>query len=267
MSSSLHPTVCTIALAILTVTANGPALAAERLFNFGSLTFADERSRRAVETYIAFLERDAVGFANHLATIRALARSDVEYRVTVTSQLGDGIEGAISTDGVRVDIRVDGRTGPGGPRWSLNSRLAHEFEHARQFEDGEFAFLRDRRTGDWGSEDATYDIGDEVKAWEAQLTAASPEDLWTGQGCRRSPSQLQRFAEARTDDARARFLVSIGYSDRNPVLDSNVVAASPRHPAGTLLRPPQLPNFFGRIHTSAHDAAVARAQNSPKSSS
>lgn len=267
MSSSLHPTVCTIALAILAVTANGPAAAGERPFSFGSLTFADERSRRVVETYIAFLERDAVCFAKHLATIRALSRSDVEYRITVTSHLGDGIEGAVSTDGVRVDIRVDGRTGPGGARWSLNSRLAHEFEHARQFEDGEFAFLRDRRTGDWGSEDATYDIGDEVKAWEAQLAAASPDDLWTGQGCRRSPSQLQRFAEARTDDARARFLVSIGYADRNPVLDCNVVAANPKHAAGTLLRPPQLQNFFGRIHTSAHDAAVARARNSPKASS
>ena len=267
MSSSLHPTVCAIALAILAMTATSPSNAGERPINFGSLTFADERSRQMVEAYIAFLERDVDCFAKHLATIRSLARSDVEYRVTVTSQLGDGIEGMLSTDGVRVFIRVDGRAGPGGARWSLHSRLAHEFEHARQFENGEFAFLRDHRTGAWGSEYATYDLGDEVRAWEAQLAVSTADDLWTSPCGHRKPSFLQRFADARSTLERARVLVSMGYTGRNPELDSNVVAASPRHPTGTLLGPPQLPNFFGRIHTSAHDAAVARARNSPKASS
>jgi hypothetical protein len=267
MSPSLHPTLCSVALAILATAAPVNASATERPFEFGSLTFADGRSRRAVEDYVAYLERDATANAGRLATIRKLASSDVTYCVTVTSELGDGVEGSISTDGERVFIRVDGRCGPGGARWSMNARLAHEFEHARQFENGEFAFLRDRQTGRWGSEAATYDLGDEIKAWEAQLAVASTDDLWTGQGCRRAPSVLQRFADARTPQARAQVLVSIGYTGRNAELDRNVVAASPRHQAGMLLRPPFAPNFFGRVHTPARGVTAAPVDDSTPSSS
>lgn len=87
----------------------------------------------------------------------------------------------------------------------MNGRLAHELEHGRQFDDGEISFLKNSK-GKWTASPTTYDIGDEINAFKAQLRA-SPSDAFR--------SFLPSFANARTDDERKGVLVRIsdGYRE------------------------------------------------------
>jgi hypothetical protein len=140
------------------------------------------------------------------------------------------------------------RAGPSAA--SLNSRFAHELEHARQFDSGEIAFGRDPATGKWYPVKNFYDMGDEVKAWAAQLKLAIPRDFWsTAKGSLR-PTLLKRFADTSGDAARAAVLTQYGaYAGRRSILNCNVVVRSRTgFVARQLVRPGKRPNFFGRIY-------------------
>ena len=209
----------------------------------GAISFADDRARARYEAYAIFLERDPHRFASAIATVRRLERSDVEYRFTTGGAFEWNVEGSLTTDGERVYVNIADRGA-----MSRNSRIAHELEHARQFDDGEIAFERDPRTGGWVAHRASYDIGDEVKAWSVQLNASIEEDFWRRPegGAWRLPSLLGEFAEVESDEARARLLAERGYGELARVPNSHVAFARSRgYGVGQLLRG----HLFGRVRT------------------
>jgi hypothetical protein len=238
-----------------------------------SILFVDDRARERFDEYRAFLNKDQKRFAAHLATIARLERSDVQYVIAVGVRFEPGVEGALTSDGERVIVSVVDFNGPGAEVASLFSRFAHELEHARQFDAGELALARDPQTGKWRSHYASYDIGDEIKAWEAQHVAASPQDYWLHRKGIWVPTLLRVFANEKTDAGRARVLVQHGYSSVNPVLNCNVrFAATAGYAVGQVVRPGLTgeTNVFGRVFaveppTSAPpppvDAAVSATRN------
>ncbi len=214
------------------------------------LTFANEEARRIFDGYVEFLGSDPERFEQHLATIRQLQASEIHYQLVMIEEAGHGIEGRVTTDGRSVFIHLTHVGGPYGEVASMNSRLAHELEHARQFDSGEIAFARDTSTGRWGPVVATYDIGDDVKAWEAQLAASVGTDFFDrarGTGVV-IPSLLRIFADAGGFEARASVLMANGYKDLRPIVNSNVgFAAKAKLAAGTVVHPGMRENFFGRV--------------------
>ena len=228
------------------------------------LTFANEEARRIFEGYVEFLGTDPDRFANHLSTIRQLQASEIHYELVMIEEAGDGIEGRVTTDGRSVFIHLTHVGGPHGEVASMNSRLAHELEHARQFDSGEIAFARDPATGRWGPLVATYDIGDDVKAWEAQLVASVGADFFDrarGTGVI-IPSLLRLFADAGGFEARASVLMANGYTDLRPIVNSNVgFAAKAKLAAGTVVHPGMRENFFGRVHGTPIDVARPAADS------
>lgn len=213
-----------------------------------SLDFTDERSAAAFRAYKTTLASDPSRYDAELATVSRLERSDVRYVIRVAPTAEPGVEGDVSTDGERVFVTVSDGGGPYGETASLASRLAHELEHARQFDAGELAFVRDPRDGRWKPQLSSYDIGDEVKAWAAQLRVASASDFWLVTHRKREPSVLKLFSLAADDDARAGVLRGHGYADRYPVRGCDV--AFPRatgFAAGELVRPTERLAFFGRV--------------------
>jgi hypothetical protein len=214
-----------------------------------SLGFADERARTRFLEYRRFLEEEPARYVAELATIDRLVASDIEYVVAVCDPLGPGIEGCLTTDGERVVINVTDVRGVSGDIASLNSRFAHELEHARQFDAGELALARDPVTGNWISDYNSYDIGDEVKAWTAQLRASSPRDYWRELNGMRKPTTLRRFASAADDVERARVLLAHGYARVNPLLDRRVhMRADAGLSAGDVVHPSAGHDIFGRLY-------------------
>jgi hypothetical protein len=212
------------------------------------------RDDRAPERFAAYrdaIERDPVKFASHLATLRQLERSDVRYVLAVVRRSEGSVEGRITTDGERVMLYVTDVGGPAAEKMSLNSRIAHELEHARQFDSGELALARDPASGEWRSEYESYDIGDEVAAWTAQLALASGHDFWTRRFDTWQPTLLRLFANERTDAARANLLARCGYARVNPAMHTDVTVVSDAgYTVGQLLRPDLARglNVFGRVH-------------------
>lgn len=225
---------------------------AEALEVEASLVCSDADAVTRLADYEAFLRSDPKRFARELATLEQLRRSDVRYVVRIGGVFEPGVEGSLTTDGERIFVSVAG----GCCGASLNSRLAHELEHARQFDDGEIAFSWDAATRSWRPAYSSYDIGDEVLAWQAQLRTALPLDYWRVTSRDRKPTLLQLFSQAETDDARAAVLVSHGYVDRNPVAGS-IVAFPARFGfrAGQMVRPSAELAFFGRVHGAAASAS------------
>ena len=222
-------------VAALCLCASGPVEA------LGSVTFADERARERYEAYVAWLGRDRGRFSAELETVRRLEQSDVEYRFTTDGELEWNVEGSVTTDGERVFVNI----AEGGAA-SRHSRIAHELEHARQFDEGELGFERDPKTGRWVAHRASYDVGDEVKAWSVQLNASIEEDFWRRPegGPWRLPSLLGEFAEAESDEARAAVLADRGYRGlrRRPGCDVAFDRRSGYRP-GQLVRG----RLFGRV--------------------
>jgi hypothetical protein len=219
--------------------------------NCASITFADEAARERFASYVSFLEEDSEKFASELATVRQLACSDVEYRLRTGSSFPPGAEGLLTTDGERVVIDVSEGTDMDGRSASVNSCIAHEFEHARQIDAGEFAFWRDPETGRWLPLESSCDLGDEVKAWTVQLRASSPADLWTHSNGTIRPTRLLAFKNARTNEERVRILAKVPrYRNIRRSADCNVVFSSTTgYTAGQFLRPTEKANFFGRART------------------
>jgi hypothetical protein len=214
----------------------------------GSITFRDARARAKFDDYVAFLTADREKFSTELETLRHLSQSDVEYHVSVSGTRVGGVEGRLTTDGSRILVTVFGAGGPSAGMVSLNSRFAHELEHARQFDDGELAFAHDPESGRWHPLRSTYDIGDEVKAWEAQLKASVAPDFWDKRAQMRERSLLGDFALARTFEDRVRMLIARAYPTIWPVCDCDVVVTTAAgYVAGQLVRPDQGGRFFGRV--------------------
>jgi len=130
------------------------------------------------------------------------------------------------------------------------ARIAHELEHARQFDAGELALACDPKTGRWASHYGSYDIGDEVKAWRAQLDVAGATDYWSHRRGTWTPTLLRLFANERNDAGRARVLAQHGYASVNPVFESNLrFDAATGYAVGQLVRPnlSRGANVFGRV--------------------
>lgn len=238
-----------VLLAISTAAHPAPSRAA--------VVFEDEAARRDFAAYVAVLERDPAKYATELATVRQLERSEVEYRVRVGGPLPDGADGALTTDGERVyvDVPSDGDRAKFFSRFSERACLAHELEHARQFDDGEFVFARDPASGRWGPATPSFDIGDEVKAWSAQLRLSVGRDFWRrprGTPAPR-PSLLAKFAAAKSDGERARVLIENGYGHLTPAAGSATVSPVPGRRLGDLVRPCERPNLFFRMPAVAQE--------------
>jgi hypothetical protein len=224
-----------------------------------TVTFDGTAEQRTVAAYVAYLERHAAKCASELATVRQLERSDVEFRVRVGGDFRAGVDGELTTDGERVFVHISDGAGASGrgsemfTRFSERACFAHEFEHARQFDAGEFAFERDPATGRWHAERPSFDIGDERRAWEAQLRLATSEDFWRRNvgSVERKPSLLAMFAEARTDAERESVLEQHGYGHISRVPNRGWAPAAGAFPAGALVRPESVPNVFGRVRRDA----------------
>ncbi len=220
-AASLPARLCLALLAAFAVvgTCAGRTSADDLAASHGSVTFVDDGARSAYDDYVEFLRRDPVEFADELATLRLVESSKMEYRLRVGGDLVGYQEGSISTDGVRVLITVSAVGGPDGEIASINSRLAHEFEHARQFEMGEIGFVRDAVTGRWVADPKRYDIGDEIKAWRVQAKAANSKDLLQYRGGELHETLLRRFTRAKSDEERAEVLLKHAYKRRKSARD------------------------------------------------
>jgi hypothetical protein len=235
---------------IAVVAAVAPAAAA--------VTFDGERAERAYQAYVAYLERDPATLAPELATVRQLEQSDVEYRVRVGGAFRPGVDGELTTDGERVFVSISDGAGPGGrgsevfSRYSERACLAHELEHARQFDNGEFSFERNPLSGRWHAESPSFDISDEMRAWKVQLRLSNDKDFWRRPEGRSQarPSLLAEFAAAKTDAERMRVLQKNGYGGIYDVPNCVVSAPTSKSRVGQLVRPDRVPNFFGRVSRS-----------------
>jgi hypothetical protein len=240
---------------LTTMAAAALAIAAGAARASAAVTFETGEAARRYAAYTAFLERDPERYAPELRTVRQLEASEVEYHVRVGGDFRTGVDGELTTDGERVFVNVSDGSGANGrgaapcSRFSERSCFAHELEHARQFDDGEFAFERDPASGRWHAERPSFDIGDEMRAWLAQARLATNEDFWRrpeGSAVAR-PSLLAKFAAARTDAERIRVLGENGYGELYAV--PNCVWSPPVDglARGLLVRPRALANFFGRV--------------------
>jgi len=227
-----------------------------------AITFDGNTAKRRVAAYVAFLERDPAKYASELATVGQLERSEVEYYVRVGGDFREGVDGELTTDGERVVVHISNGEGANGrgcemfTRYSERACFAHEFEHARQFDSGEFAFERDPTSGTWHAERPSFDISDERRAWQAQLRIASNEDFWRQRrGADRQPSLLAMFAAAHTDAERESVLQKNGYGHLCRVPNCVWLPSVGGFPAGALVRPDRIPNVFGRIRRWSESAA------------
>ncbi|HEX8737372.1 MAG TPA: RHS repeat-associated core domain-containing protein [Pyrinomonadaceae bacterium] len=153
---------------------------------------ADKNSQDKYDAYKKWVEdqykKDPKKFAGLMAAIKTLEESGVLYRISVTtsSKLGEGVEGSvdISSDGKSIDINVV-LSGGSNQEFSQNTLFAHELEHARQFNEGEWGFvLEPDKKGTitingkkYRADKLGYDIGDETKAWQAMIPAANGLDM------------------------------------------------------------------------------------------
>jgi hypothetical protein len=144
----------------------------------------DKNAREAFERYQAFLNGNPEKYASEIATIERLKESEVTYVLRLDSSGSDivqGREGAVTTDGTTIFITLANQ-GNDHEQFSMNSRLGHEFEHARQFDNGEWGFASNEKgnfmeDGKFVGSTFGYDITDEIKAWEVSVRLATPRDM------------------------------------------------------------------------------------------
>lgn len=145
-----------------------------------TVTYADKRSENLFNSYYSSLPPGHT----YAQDVKALIDSDVEYHIIFKGKH-------------RRDKYIGGRTFVMGPmntnrfnvqvydlgikHWTAESRLAHELRHAVQFEKGQIAYVysgSDKKI--WNP--AFYDIYDEVDAFDAQILASQPSDLFLFKG-------------------------------------------------------------------------------------
>jgi RHS repeat-associated protein len=207
----------------------------------GNLTKNGKYSQDLYKKYVEFLNKDSKKYASQLQTIAKLEKSDVNYLVNVTTSELSGsheAEGRTSTDGTNVLVTIRNIGGPQGEKFSIEGRFAHELEHGREFDDGEFSFVR--VNGNWQANPRDYDIYDEVNAFNAQLGVSAPVN---------DTPMLRSLRDVRnTEQNRANILKAVGgYTNRGsrPV-NTAYGGAKP----GELIRPTETSghDFFGRNH-------------------
>jgi RHS repeat-associated protein len=177
-----------------------------------TIDFANKDAQKKFAEYEEFLKKDPKKYANHLATIQQLKDSDVRYVVALagSGKLSGGTEGEVTSDGKSVFLNIGNVGGTQGEQYSLFSRFAHELEHGRQFNNGEYAVAFDKNGNPTGF--VALGIGDEIKAFQAQLTASAGLDF-NVKGGMRGPEfaihVLLEFSKAKTDPERAAVLAQI----------------------------------------------------------
>ena len=214
------------------------------------IEYADDGSEEAYKKYVAYLEQCGKKCADDLATVVRLKESSITYVIDLKGgkEAADA-EGELTTDGQKIYVNIGNVGGAQGEDFSLNSRFAHELEHARQFNDGELSFVK--IDGKWKPSPATYDIGDEVKAWEAQLRLSVPKDFTKNNHGVMKPSLLSTFANAKNADEKAGVLARSAYPNRNPGMDHNAsYGASSGHKPGDIIR---TSTYFGVVNKIFED--------------
>ncbi len=172
----------------------------------------DKRSREAFNDYLKKLEKDPKKYAAELATIEQLKKSDVNYVVSVggNTQFNAGQEGGLSPDPDNNTITIN-LSNDRSEKFSLFSRFGHEFEHARQFDSGEFGYVWDENgklLGRLGG-----DISEEVSAWKVQLKLSNAPDRLVRFANDDVPgSVLDKFDMAESDMAKAKVLSGLSES-------------------------------------------------------
>lgn len=204
------------------------------------IDYANKDSRKAFEEYEKFLNKDKKKYASELATLNQLKNSDVTYMIEVGGkQSSETAEGNTVPDaeGKSILVRIRNIGGAQGEKFDRNGRFAHELEHARQFDSGELAFARSQ-DGKWNP--LSYDIYDEVNAFNAQITVSPPI---------KDTPLLQSLRDERINDGdRARLLINRAYPGlENRQERANVDRAWGAKP-GELVRPAANRPFFGRVY-------------------
>jgi RHS repeat-associated protein len=202
----------------------------------------DKESEKAFNEYETFINKDPKKYAAEIATLKQLRASDVNYIPVVGGkQSSAAAEGNTTPDakGENILVRIRNDGGPHGEKLDMNGRFAHETEHARQFDSGELAFVR-TQTGEWYPLHRSYDIYDEVNAYNSILRVAPPV---------KDTSLLRALRDDRLSDSdRARILTSNAYPNlKDRQVPSNVDQAWGGKP-GELIRPTANRPFFGRVH-------------------
>ena len=209
------------------------------------IEYKNKESEEEYKEYVAYLENCGKKCEKELATVVQLKDSDVTYVINVAEKAGAG-EGELSTDGNKIFININNVGGAFGENFSRRSRFAHELEHGRQFDSGELSFIKNKH-GNWVPNPGTYDIGDEVKAFQAMQHVAEDSDYSMREpGTNtRKPSLLREFANAKTDQERADVLSQSAYPRRNQRRDSDVAFSSDSgYKPGQLV---QTGDYFARV--------------------
>lgn len=201
----------------------------------------DEKSRKAFEAYEKKLNSNPKKYASEIATLTQLKESDVNYvlRLGSGTDFAAGTEGGLTPDESNNTIFINlANSGNQSEKFSLTSRLGHEFEHARQFDSGEFAFVWDSSGKLIGRADG--DISEEVNAWKVQSRLSDAKDkLVKYADSEINEPILGRFESADSDLERAKALSTISEAyGRSYELSKNDPAKFGKNgvPPGTLIR-------------------------------
>lgn len=166
----------------------------------------DEKSQKAFKKYEDKLKSDPKKYKDELATLEQLRKSDVNYVVQfgVDTNFTAGQEGGTVADEANNTIFIQ-LSDKGSEKYSLFSRFGHEFEHAKQFDSGEFAYAWDKNGKFLGR--ANGDIGEEVDAWKVQSKLSDAKDkLLTFATGDVSTSIINKFDSASSDKEKAKVL-------------------------------------------------------------
>jgi RHS repeat-associated protein len=131
-----------------------------------------------------------------------LNNSDEIYYITYGEVTDKEAEGDFGYDGEKfvITLTEDGTQ-------SFEARLAHEFAHGQEYENGEIGFYSTDKGKKWKS--FNYDMTDEVKAYDAALKAATVNDYWDlNHGTR---SVLGDYAKLTDMKEKISFLRNHGY--------------------------------------------------------
>ncbi len=149
--------------------------------------YANAETKQAVESAMAADPKFA-------KSIQTLINSDVVYVYSLTGTVDcnkpkslEGLTnlGAISSDGSQINVGFS--LIENSVEHGKNTTLYHETEHSLQFEHGELGFKKNA-DGEWVA-DASYDINDEVKAFEAGMEAPGVDQVGKDRFKNKSPQQ------------------------------------------------------------------------------
>jgi RHS repeat-associated protein len=168
---------------------------------------ADKDSQSAYDNYKKLLYSDRVKYAKEITTLEQLEKSERNYVITLTTKGFDrNAEGYTRPDkdgNITIALKNEGN---GSEKLDLNGRMAHELEHGRQFDSGELTFAPDSK-GIWSPYFEHYDVGDEVKAFNAYLNVA------TKASDQRAYPIIRKLRRAENDAQKASYLLNGEYSN------------------------------------------------------